>query len=78
MDAIELDDEVLVLQATRAVRLDHLMATAWLELASPRTLDELVVAAQARHGEHPDARELVEKAVAVMVEQGLVAWGTLA
>ena len=77
-DAIELDDEVLVLLGERAVRLDNLMATLWLALGTPRTLAELVVAAQSRHGEHPDARDLVEKAVAMMAEQGLVAWGTLA
>ena len=47
----------------RAVRLDNLMATLWLELDSPRTLDALVGAAQSRHGEHPDAQDLVEKAV---------------
>lgn len=78
VDAIELDDEVLVLQATRAVRLDHLMATTWLELTSPLTLDELVDAVQGRHGEHPDARELVEKAVGLLVDEELVAWRTLA
>jgi hypothetical protein len=78
VDAIELDDEVLVLQAMRAVRLDHLMATTWLELASPRTLDDLVGAVQGRHGEHPHARELVEKAVDLLVDEELVAWGTLA
>ena len=78
VDAIELDEEVLVLQATRAVRLDHLMATTWLELTSPRTLDELVAAGEGRHGEHPDARELVEKAVDLLVDEELVAWRTLA
>jgi hypothetical protein len=78
VDAIELDDEVLVLQAMRAVRLDHLMATTWLELTSPRTLDELLALVQSRHGEHPDARELVEKAVDLLVEEELLAWRTLA
>ena len=69
---------MLVLQATRAVRLDHLMATSWLGLTSPRTLDALVDAVQRRHGEHPDARELVEKAVDLLVDEELVEWGTLA
>ena len=31
-DAIELDDELLVLLEERAVRLDNLMATLWLAL----------------------------------------------
>ncbi len=77
-DAIELDDELLILLAERAVRLDNLMATLWIELDAPRTLDDLAAAAQARHGAHPDARALVEKAIAVMADQQLVAWGTLA
>jgi hypothetical protein len=77
-DAIELDDELLVLLGERAVRLDNLMATLWLSLGTPLTVADLVVAAQSRHGDHPDAHDLVEKAVAVMAEQGLVAWGTLA
>jgi hypothetical protein len=77
-DAIELDDELLVLLEERAVRLDNLMATLWLALDTPRTVAELAVLAQRRHGDHPDALDLVEKAAAVMAEQGLVAWGTLA
>ena len=35
-DAIELGDELLVLFAERAVRLDNLMATLWLALDTPR------------------------------------------
>ena len=77
-DAIELDDELLILLTERAVRLDNLMATLWIELDAPRTLDDLTAAAQARHGAHPDARALVEKALAVMADQQLVARGTLA
>ena len=60
------------------MRLDNLMATLWLALDTPRTVDDLAVAAQAKHGDHPDAADLVEKALAVMVDQELVAWGTLA
>ena len=78
VDAIELHGEVLVLLPARAVKLDNLMATAWLELSVPRTLDELAVAAEAEHGAHPDARALVREAIAVMVEQHLVVWGALA
>ena len=78
VDAIELHGEVLVLLPARAVKLDNLMATAWLELSAPRTLDQLAVAAEAEHGAHPDARALVREAIAVMVEQHLVVWGTLA
>jgi hypothetical protein len=77
-DAIELDDELLVLLEERAVRLDNLMATLWLALDTPCTVAELAVLAQSRHGDHPEALTLIEKAVGVMAEQGLVARGTLA
>lgn len=77
-DAIELDDELLVLLEERAVRLDNLMATLWLALETPQTVAQLAVPAQLRHGDHPEALDLIEKAAAVMAEQGLVAWGTLA
>jgi hypothetical protein len=78
VDAIELEGELLVLLEERAVRLDNLMATLWLELQSPRSLADLALAAQLRHGDHPDAHALVEKALAVMEDEGLVARGTLA
>ena len=78
VDAVEIEDEVLILYPTHAVRLDGLMASLWLELARPSTLRRLVVAAEASHGEHPDADDLVKKAIAMMTEQQLVAWGTLA
>ena len=70
-DAIELDDELLVLlgRAGGAARQPDGDRCGWSS-TSPRTLDDLVVAAQSRHGDHPDARDLVEKAVAVMAEQG--------
>jgi hypothetical protein len=67
-----------VLLEARALQLSDIPATVWLLLSRPRTVDELVAGAQANHGEHRDAREIVEAAVSALVEQGLAARGSLA
>jgi hypothetical protein len=78
VDAVEIDDEVVVLTESKAWLLADLTATVWLHLELPRTVDELVEAAQRRHGEHPDARAIVEGAIATLAEEDLVVRGTLA
>jgi hypothetical protein len=77
-DAVEIGDDVVVLLESRAVHLHHLVATLWLALTRPRTVEELVRAAQERHGEHSDAAELVRRATEVLLEEGLAARGSLA
>jgi hypothetical protein len=77
VDAVALDDDVLVLRHGRAVRLENLMATVWLALDEPRTTDDLAAAAQAAHGPHPDAVSLVDQALDRLVEEGLVVRGPL-
>jgi hypothetical protein len=78
VEAVELDGELLVLNTSRAWLLADLTATVWLLLSEPRTMEELVAAAQEQHGEHPDARSIVEQAVRTLAEETLVARGTLA
>jgi hypothetical protein len=78
VEAVELDAELLVLNAGRVWLLADLTATVWLLLSEPRTIEELVAAAQEQHGEHPDARSIVEQAVRTLAEESLVARGTLA
>ena len=73
--AVELDDDVLVLRHGRAFRLENLMATVWLELDEPRTTEELAAAAPAVHGPHPDAVSLVDQALDLLVQEGLVVRG---
>jgi hypothetical protein len=72
VDAVVLDHDLLVLRHGRAVRLENLMATLWLELESPRTPAELVAIAEAAHGAHPDAVELVEQALELLEEEALI------
>jgi DNA polymerase III delta prime subunit len=76
VDAVEVDDTLLVLVADRVERLDALGRTLWLACGRPRTVDELVADAEAEHGSHPDARRLVEDALAVLHASGLLRAGT--
>ena len=72
LDAVEYDDELVVMVGDRVHVLAGLGFVAWLALASPRTLDELVAETTALLGEHPDAQQLVADALGVLAEQGLV------
>ena len=77
-EAVEVDDELIVLTESRAVLLADLTATVWLRLARPCSTNELVDAAQQVHGPHPDAAAIVGEAVNTLVEEGLAARGSLA
>ena len=77
-EAVEVDDELVVLTESRALLLADLTATAWLHLARPCSMEDLVHAAEQTHGEHPDAAAIVGEAVATLVEEGLAARGSLA
>lgn len=72
LDAVEYDDEVVLMIGDRVHVLAGLGVVAWLALASPRTLDELVDEATTLWGGHADARRLVEEALGMLAEQGLV------
>lgn len=72
IDAVEYDDEVVVMTDDRVHVLAGLGVVGWLALSAPRTLDELVAEATELWGGHPDARRLVEEALDVLAEQGLV------
>ncbi len=77
VDALEVDADLVVLLAARAVRLNELVATLWLHLDEPRTLEELAAWAEQVHGPHPDADAIVRQAVAALVEESLVVAGSL-
>ena len=72
LDAVEYDDELVVMVGDRVRVLAGLGVVVWLALESPRTADELVAGATTLWGEHPDAGRLVEEALDVLAEQGLV------
>ncbi len=77
-EAVEIDDQLIVLSASRAVLLAELSATLWLHLARPCSVEELIRAAEQAHGSHPDAAAIVGRALATLVEENLVARGSLA
>jgi hypothetical protein len=71
-DAVEYDDELVVMVEDRVQVLGGLGVLLWLELVEPRTEAELAAAVTAAWGEHPQAAELVADALAVLAEQGVV------
>jgi hypothetical protein len=77
-EAVEVDDELIVLTDAQALLLADLTATVWLQLASPRPVEELVRAAELRHGPHERAEEIVLSALAALERERLVSRGSLA
>jgi energy-coupling factor transporter ATP-binding protein EcfA2 len=72
LDAVEYDDELVVMVGDRVHVLAGLGVLAWLALESPRTAGDLEAEATALWGGHPDAGRLVEEALGVLADQGLV------
>lgn len=72
VDAIGVDEELLVLVGMQPLRLSGIGATVWRAAESPVTREELVAICREVHGDHPDAPALVDQAVDAMVEHGLI------
>jgi hypothetical protein len=77
-EAVEVDDELVVLTDSHAWLLAELTRTIWLRLARPCTFQELVAAAEERHGPHERSGEIVRSAVTTLAQEELVGWGSLA
>lgn len=74
-DSIEIDDETLVLVGGVPVRVSGIGRTVWELAGSAPTLDELVRRVVAIHGPHPEAAELVTRAVDSMCEAKVLGFG---
>lgn len=72
LDAVQCGDELVVMVGDTAHLLAGIGTTVWLTLAVPATVEALVVVAVAEHGDHPEARALVESALVEMAGRGLV------
>lgn len=72
-DAVATPDGVLILVRGDVLHFEGLGALVWEECAVPRTVDELVAAATAQLGEHPQARRLVQDTVRAMRRGGVLA-----
>lgn len=71
-DAVVSDGAALVMLDRVPVTLPDMAATVWLAAAEPATLVDLVEAATATHGPHPDALALVEATVESLVDRGVL------
>jgi hypothetical protein len=67
-DAVHLGDEVLLMVDDCPVRLAGIGSTLWRAAPDATNLDDLHRAAVAAHGDHPDARHLVDAAVRELVD----------
>ena len=71
-DAVVSEGSAIVMLERVPVTLPDMAATVWLAAAEPATLADLVDAATAAHGPHPDAASLVRATVESLVERGLL------
>jgi hypothetical protein len=71
-DAVVVDDELIVLVGGDVVRLSELGRAIWFATFCGPTLPELCDAVVATVGPHPNARQLVEEAVASMRRSGIL------
>lgn len=62
-DAVQYDDQVIVLIGSTAHLLEGLGTTLWLALEQPATVDQLVRHAEEVHGAHPEAETLIRTAL---------------
>ena len=72
VDAVRIDDEILLLIEDLPIRCSGLGATVWDAAAEPRTIQELVDICVELHGEHPDAEGLVRAAVDELCRHGVL------
>lgn len=72
VDAIRIDDEVLLVNDERPIRCTGLGATVWLQAQTPRSMRELLQACIEQHGDHPDAAELVQRTVDELTDAGVL------
>jgi hypothetical protein len=66
LDAVQVDDEVLVMIGGTPVKLTGIGVTIWTHAAAAPSVDELVALVVADHGPHPDAEKLVRDAVTAL------------
>ena len=72
LDAVQYDDQLVVMVGDTAHLLAGLGTTLWLALGRPQPADQLVELAQEVHGAHPSAAEVVGSALGELAGRGLV------
>ncbi len=71
-DAVEIDDDVVVLVGPTSFQLAGIGATAWLALVTHRTEADLLAIAEDIHGAHADSTRLLAEALASLEERGII------
>ncbi|WP_210438922.1 hypothetical protein [Nocardioides xinjiangensis] len=71
-DAVEYDDELVVMVGDRVHVLAGLGVVLWLALEVPRTTDDLLAEVRELWGDHPDAVGLVTGALELLAQEGLL------
>lgn len=71
-DALEMDDELLILQGSTCLRLQGIGSIVWRFVDRPRSFAEVLAAVLDIAGPHEQAEELVRDAVAELSGQGLL------
>jgi hypothetical protein len=72
LDAVEYDDELVLMVGDRVHVLAGLGVVMWLALETPSTLDELVAEVEALWGAHPQAATLVDDALTQLAAAGML------
>jgi hypothetical protein len=71
-DAVRVDGEVVTMATGAPIRILGVGVPIWEATAVPATFEDLVDAAVAAHGAHPDAAQIVEEAVGLLLESGVL------
>ena len=72
LDAVQVEDEALLMIGDTPVRLTGIGLTVWTHASSAPDLEELVALVVAEHGPHPEAEQLVRDAVAALAGADVV------
>ena len=73
-DAVEVDEDALVLAAGVPLRLSGLGRTIWSTALGEASLEQVTAAAVDEHGAHPDAPAIVAAAVRDLADSGALSW----
>jgi len=73
-DAVEVDDDALVLAGGLPLRLSGLGRTIWSTALDGASIEQVTEAAVAEHGAHPDAPAIVAAGVRELADSGALSW----
>lgn len=72
VDAVGIEDEIVVLVGSRPARLSGLGATLWIHAAASESITRLTELCVAEHGDHPQAADLVRDAIRDLLQHSVL------